>query len=526
MTMTDKSSFEAGAPNAHGYKSSRSAGSPSAATSSSLTSLGRPGRHVMSVDTFLRALQRDVAWDFFYGTVNFDTVFGTVNHYGNVDMFAGRYNDAYRKAELDHVENFDSPMLREAFKAMLDDWTNSGYDPFASPAETDKPFGVKDGSNTEAVTRRRIAAARMVGVPGDEQIRTDENGNPINRMFADVTQEEPLVEAEPGFESEVAAFNLFAYLSRSQVTWNPSVVSICKDSLFCPTTEEYILPVIHGNDRVEWFVQLSDEIIWDVQDRDTGAVRSKVVMRAGDVAAMPADIRHQGYSPKRSMLLVWENNSADLPELIATGRRSAVPDRLLRWRGASIESLREAVENHIHDGDTVAFEGFTHLIPHAAGHEVIRQGRRDLTLVRMTPDVVYDQLIGAGCAKKMVFSWGGNPGVGSLHRFRDAVEHSWPRPLEIEEHSHAGMAARYVAGASGLPFGVLRGYVGTDLVPHTPTIAPITCPFTGETLTAVRAIELDVAVIHAQQADREGNVQLWGSSACRRRRCSPRAARS
>ena len=169
----------------------------------------------MSVDTFLRALQRDVAWDFFYGTVNFDTVFGTVNHYGNVDMFAGRYNDAYRKAELDHVENFDSPMLREAFKAMLDDWTNSGYDPFASPAETDKPFGVKDGSNTEAVTRRRIAAARMVGVPGDEQIRTDENGNPINRMFADVTQEEPMVEAEPGFEGEVAAFNLFAYLTRA-----------------------------------------------------------------------------------------------------------------------------------------------------------------------------------------------------------------------------------------------------------------------------------------------------------------------
>ena len=177
---------------------------------------------------------------------------------------------------------------------------------------------------------------------------------------------------------------------------------------------------------------------------------------------------------------------------------------------ASIESLREAVESNIHDGDIVAFEGFTHLIPHAAGHEVIRQARRDLTLVRMTPDVVYDQLIGAGCAKKMVFSWGGNPGVGSLHRFRDAVENSWPRPLEIEEHSHAGMAARYVAGASGLPFGVLRGYVGTDLVSHTPTIAPITCPFTGETLTAVRAIELDVAVIHAQQSDREGNVQLWG----------------
>ncbi|HEY8093791.1 MAG TPA: CoA transferase subunit A [Acidimicrobiales bacterium] len=176
----------------------------------------------------------------------------------------------------------------------------------------------------------------------------------------------------------------------------------------------------------------------------------------------------------------------------------------------AITSLREAVAELIHDGDTVAFEGFTHLIPHAAGHEVIRQGRRDLTLVRMTPDMVYDQLIGAGCASKLIFSWGGNPGVGSLHRFRDAVEHGWPQPLSLEEHSHAGMAARYVAGASGLPFGVLRGYVGTDLMENTPTLAPIACPFTGEQLTAVPALNPDVAVIHAQQADRKGNVQLWG----------------
>jgi glutaconate CoA-transferase subunit A len=159
----------------------------------------------------------------------------------------------------------------------------------------------------------------------------------------------------------------------------------------------------------------------------------------------------------------------------------------------------------------VAMEGFTHLIPFAAGHEVIRQRRRDLTLIRMTPDLIYDQLIGAGCARKLIFSWGGNPGVGSLHRFRDAVEHSWPVPLEIEEHSHAGMANRYVAGASGLPFAVLRGYNGTDLYGlEGPTIKPITCPFTGETLTAVSALRPDVAVIHAQRADQSGNVQLWG----------------
>ena len=283
------------------------------------------GSHAISIDDFLRALQRDCAWDFFYGTVNFDHVVGTINHYGNVDLFAGRFNEAYRKAELDYSENFQTPDIRSTFHSMLDNWTNSTFDPFASPAETQAPWGIKSGSNTEAVTRRRVAAARMVGVKGDEQIRSDATGHPINRMFADVPQDEPQVFAEPGFEGEIAAFNLFAYLSRSNVTWNPSVVSVCKESLYCPTTEEYILPIVHGNDRVEWFIQLSDEIVWDVADRETGAPRAKVTMRAGDCAAMPADIRHQGFSSKRSMLLVWENNSADLPALIASGKAPQYP---------------------------------------------------------------------------------------------------------------------------------------------------------------------------------------------------------
>ncbi|KIA65176.1 CoA transferase subunit A [Nocardia vulneris] len=177
---------------------------------------------------------------------------------------------------------------------------------------------------------------------------------------------------------------------------------------------------------------------------------------------------------------------------------------------ARISTLAAAVAELVQDGDTVALEGFTHLIPVAAGQEIIRQRVRGLTLVRMTPDIVYDQLIGAGCAAKLVFSWGGNPGVGSLHRFRDAVEHAWPHALKLEEHSHAGMANRYVAGASGLPFAVLRGYVGTDLPTVTATIKPISCPFTGEQLTAVPALRPDVTVIHAQRADRAGNVQLWG----------------
>ena len=172
-------------------------------------------------------------------------------------------------------------------------------------------------------------------------------------------------------------------------------------------------------------------------------------------------------------------------------------------------SLSEAIAEFVRDGDTIALEGFTHLIPYAAGHEIIRQKRRNLTLIRMTPDVLYDQMIGAGCATNLRFSWGGNPGVGSLHRLRDAVEKGWPQPLAIEEHEHAGMAVAYAAGASHLPFGILRGYAGTDLTPHT-TVQFIECPFTGEKLAAVKAIRPDVTVIHAQKADRKGNVLLWG----------------
>jgi glutaconate CoA-transferase subunit A len=176
---------------------------------------------------------------------------------------------------------------------------------------------------------------------------------------------------------------------------------------------------------------------------------------------------------------------------------------------AAVFPLPEAVARLVEDGDSVALEGFTHLIPFAAGHELIRQGRRELELIRMTPDLLYDQMIGIGTASKLVFSYGGNPGVGSLHRFRDAVENGWPAPLCLEEHSHAGMANRYAAGAARLPFAVMRGYRGTDLMEHT-RVEPIACPFTGEELVAVPALNPDVAIVHAQEADREGNVGLWG----------------
>jgi glutaconate CoA-transferase, subunit A len=176
---------------------------------------------------------------------------------------------------------------------------------------------------------------------------------------------------------------------------------------------------------------------------------------------------------------------------------------------ADLVPLRDAVATLVRDGDAVALEGFTHLIPFAAGHEVLRQGRRELELIRMTPDVLYDQMVGVGAARRLVFSYAGNPGVGSLHRLRDAVEHGWPRALELEEHSHAGMANRYAAGASGLPCALMRGYVGTDLESRT-RVERVTCPFSGEQLVAVPALNPDVAIVHAQEADRAGNVQLWG----------------
>ena len=183
---------------------------------------------------------------------------------------------------------------------------------------------------------------------------------------------------------------------------------------------------------------------------------------------------------------------------------------------AKFLNLADAVAENLRDGDTVAMEGFTHLIPFAAGHEVIRQGRKRLTLIRMTPDLIYDQLIGMGCAEKLVFSWGGNPGVGSTHRIRDAVENAWPHPLAIEEHSHAAMANAYEAGAANLPFAVLRGYIGVDLPKVNPKIKSVTCPYTGEVLATVPAIRPDVGIIHANRADREGNVLLEGIVGCQK----------
>ena len=177
---------------------------------------------------------------------------------------------------------------------------------------------------------------------------------------------------------------------------------------------------------------------------------------------------------------------------------------------SKVLSMRDAVARHVRDGDTVVIEGFTHLICFAAGHEIIRQGRRDLVLCRLTPDLVYDQMIEAGCARKLVFSWAGNPGAGSLHAFRRAVEGKGDRRLELEEYSHFGMVARFCAGAARLPFWPLRDYMGTDLPVANPLIRQVVCPFTGERLAAVPALNPDVTIVHAQRADAEGNTQIWG----------------
>jgi hypothetical protein len=287
---------------------------------------GQTMTHTVSADAFLRAMMRDVAWGFFYGWVNFDDVVGTRNLYGQVELYAGRYNAAYNGKGLALTQTFDTPEIMATFKAILEDWTNEGFDPFAAPDETSKAWvGNKKGSNRAAVERQRQACKRMPGLAGDAELRNDSNGFPVNRAFADVSQDEPEIHAEPGFEGEVHAFSLFAYLSRSDVTWNPSVSSVCGRSLCCPTTEEYILPIKHGNDRVEWFIQLSDELDWNIEDKETGGLRAKVKMRPGDVAAMPADIRHQGFSRKRSMLLVWENATPGLPEMYESGKLKPYP---------------------------------------------------------------------------------------------------------------------------------------------------------------------------------------------------------
>jgi len=290
------------------------------------------GIHTIEVDRFLRAMVRDIGWGFFYGWIFFDDVFGTQNHYGTVDIFAGTYSKGHRDTGVDFLETFNTDDVRVAFETISQNWINEGYDPLRAPMETGSPLGAKTRERSDPLIRGFEPARRMMGLPGDVSPRSDASGHPINRAFADLTFDKPDIEAEPGFEGQIHAFNLFDHIARADVTWNSSFTSITRACICCVTSEEHMLPVIHGNDRNEWFIQLTDEIHWNIQDKNTGNPRGRIVMKSGDVCAMPADIRHQGFSPKRSMLMVLENGTPGLDDKYAKGELEPFPITATRWK--------------------------------------------------------------------------------------------------------------------------------------------------------------------------------------------------
>ena len=283
------------------------------------------GSHIIEIDRFLRAMVRDIGWGFFYGWIFFDDVFGTTNHYGTVDIFAGSYDQGCKQAGTDWLETFDAEAVSEAFTAISQDWISEGYDPLNAPLETGTPIGPKGAERKDPMLRAFIAADRMLGLPGDKPVRSDATGHPVNRAFADLEFDTPDIECAPGYEGQLHAINLFDHIARSDVTWNPSISAVTRANICCVTSEEHMLPVIHGNDRNEWFIQLSDEIHWNIADKASGAPRGRIVMKAGDVCAMPADIRHQGFAPKRAMLMVLENGTPGLETRYASGELKPYP---------------------------------------------------------------------------------------------------------------------------------------------------------------------------------------------------------
>ena len=283
------------------------------------------GSHIIEIDRFLRAMVRDIGWGFFYGWIFFDDIFGTTNHYGTVDLFAGSYDEGYKAKGLDHLETFSAETVKEAFETISRNWINEGYDPLSAPLETGSPLGPKTKERTGELVRGFAAASRMLGLEGEPPVRSDATGHPINRAFADLDFDKPEIECAPGFEGQLHAINLFDHIARADVTWNPSFTAVTGASICCVTSEEHMLPVIHGNDRNEWFIQLTDEIHWQIADKNTGQPRGRIVMKAGDVCAMPADIRHQGFAPKRSMLMVLENGTPGLEARYASGELKPYP---------------------------------------------------------------------------------------------------------------------------------------------------------------------------------------------------------
>jgi mannose-6-phosphate isomerase-like protein (cupin superfamily) len=278
------------------------------------------GEYHMPVGEFLRAVQRDIGWNFFYGMVKFDQVFGSFNFYDKgVDLFLGKYNDAWQKSGKAYSEMFPNERIAATFKAILEDWVPPDFNPWAAPRETGSPFGKKRGGPHPAIFRKRIVTKTMIKEP-----RTDAT-HPVNEMFKGLTGKDGEMKIKPEYKERFGLLNLYDYLARNDVTWNPEIVSAVEYSLFCPTTEEYILPITHGNDRVEWFLLLNGQISMEIRDRDTGTLRAYMHMKPGDCCAMPADISHNLWAPERSMLLVWENGNPELPELIRLGKTPTTP---------------------------------------------------------------------------------------------------------------------------------------------------------------------------------------------------------
>ena len=283
------------------------------------------GSHIIEIDRFLRAMVRDIGWGFFYGWIFFDEIFGTTNHYGTVDIFAGAYDQGCKDQGIDYLETFSAEAVKDAFETISRNWINAGYDPLSAPLETGSPLGPKTQERTDELVRGFQPATRMLGLGGDAPVRSDATGHPVNRAFADMEFDTPDIECEPGFEGQLHAINLFDHIARADVTWNPSFTAITGASICCVTSEEHMLPVIHGNDRNEWFIQLTDEIHWTIADKASGTPRGRIVMKSGDICAMPADIRHQGFSPKRSMLMVLENGTPGLEQRYASGELKPYP---------------------------------------------------------------------------------------------------------------------------------------------------------------------------------------------------------
>jgi hypothetical protein len=276
------------------------------------------GVKTIEIGQFLHVLVRTLGQQFFYGWVYFDDVFGTVNHFGTVEVFAGSYSEAYLNAGVAHAEKFPTGQVQAVFEAIAEDWINEGYDPMAAPVKVGTPFGARQKPVTSLVKRGFTPVPkRMLGMPGDAAARSEAAGLPVNPAFADLPLDLPQVQPAPGFEGKIHAINVFDHIARSDVAWIPSTTSVTRHSIFCMSSEEDTLAIAHGNDRPEWFIQLTDEIHWEIKDNDSGAARGRVIMRAGDVCAMPADIRHQGYAPKRAMLLVQENGTPGLGQRYA-----------------------------------------------------------------------------------------------------------------------------------------------------------------------------------------------------------------